>query len=165
MKPVPAAGCPVRAKFQTTRRELAAALIERDEEVDVVLTALIAQEHPLFVGVPGTAKSLLLDSVMGWMGGRRFTILLTKFSTPEELFGPVSVAGLKEDRYRRITAGRLPEADGCFLDEVFKGSSAILNTLLRVLNERTFDNGGEAVPVPLRLCVAASNEWPQAQEN
>src|ERR1043165_5753591 len=108
---------PIQEKFAATRRELSAALVERDDETDVVLTALIAQEHPLLVGPPGTAKSLLLDSVMSWMGGKRFTILLTKFSTPEELFGPISVAGLKEDRYRRITAGKLPEADGGFGDE------------------------------------------------
>jgi MoxR-like ATPase len=162
VKPPP---CPVQEKFAACRRELSEALIERDQEVDLALTALIAREHVLLVGPPGCAKSLLLDSVMRWLGGRTFSCLLTKFTAPEELFGPVSVAGLKEDRYRRITAGRLPEADGCFLDEVFKGSSAILNTLLRVLNERTFDNGGEAVAVPLRLCVAASNEWPQAQES
>src|SRR3954452_2035189 len=148
---------PVQDKFAATRKELSAALIERDDEIDLILTALVAREHPLLVGPPGTAKSLLLDSLMGWMHGKRFTVLLTKFSTPEELFGPISVAGLKEDRYRRITAGKLPEADGCFLDEIWKASSAILNTLLRLLNERVFDRGdGELTPVPLRLCLAAS---------
>ena len=101
-----------------------------------MLTALLAREHVLLVGPPGCAKSLLLEAVMRWLGGKTFTCLLTRFTTPEELFGPVSVAGLKEDRFRRITSGKLPEADGCFLDEVFKGSSAILNTLLRLLNER-----------------------------
>src|SRR5262249_26472012 len=114
--------CPLQEKFAATRRELSAALIERDDEIDLVLTALVAQEHPLLVGSPGTAKSLLLDSVMSWMGGKKFTILLTKFSTPEELFGPISVAGLKEDRYRRITAGRLPEADGAFVDEIWSAT-------------------------------------------
>src|SRR5262249_6136010 len=145
----------VRGKFARARTELAAALIERDPEVDPVLTALVAREHVLLVGPPGCAKSLLLDAVMTWMGGRTFTCLLPGFTPPEELCGPVSVAGLKEDKYRRITAGKLPEADGCFLDEVFKGSSAILNTLLRLLNERLFDPG-DGVPVhcPLRLCVA-----------
>src|SRR3954453_1051179 len=156
---------PLQDKLAITRRELSISLIERDDEIDLVLTALLAREHVLLVGPPGCAKSLLLDAVMRWLGGKVFSCLLTRFTTPEELFGPVSVAGLKADEYRRITAGKLPEADGCFLDEVFKGSSAILNPLLRILNERTFDNGGDVVPVPLRLCVAASNEWPAQQEN
>ena len=81
------------------------------------------------------------------------------------MFGPISVAGLKADKYRRITTGKLPEADGAFGDEIFKASSAILNTLLRILNERVYDNGdGVLSPVPLRIFVAASNEWPHAQE-
>ncbi len=150
----------VREKFALARRELSAALIERDEEVDLVLTALLANEHVLLVGPPGCGKSLLLDAVMGWMSARRFSILLTKFTTVEEVMGPVSLTALKADRYRRVTAGRLPEAEVCFIDEIWKASSAILNTLLKVLNERVFENDGEAVHVPLRLAVAASNEWP-----
>lgn len=158
-------GAGVQAKFAAARRELCSALVERDEEIDLVLAALVAGEHPLLVGKPGTAKSMLLDSLMDWMGGRRFGALLTKYTAPEELFGPISLAGLKEDRFVRVTTGRLPEADGCFLDEVFKASSAILNTLLRILNERTFDAGdGEARPVPLRICVAASNEWADGED-
>src|SRR5215217_4432204 len=98
MKDFKAGACPVREKFLATRRELSAALIERDGEVDVVLTALVCNEHPLLVGSPGTAKSLLLDSLMAWTSGRRFTALMTRFTTPEELFGPISVRGLKEDK-------------------------------------------------------------------
>ncbi len=151
---------PVRDKFAAARKELSAALIEREDEVDLVLTALVAGEHALLVGPPGCGKSLLLDSVLAWTGGTKFSILLTKFTTPEEVFGPVSLAGLKADKYLRVTTGRLPEADYAFVDEVYKASSAVLNTLLRVLNERTFDAGdGVARRVPLRLCVAASNEW------
>ena len=153
--------CTVQEKFLTARSELAATLVEREDEVDLVLTALVAGEHALLVGPPGTAKSLLLDSIARWMAGTRFAALLTKFTQPDELFGPVSLAGLKDDRFVRVTAGRLPEAEFAYLDEIFKASSAILNTLLRILNERTFDDGsGVARPVPLRLCVAASNEWP-----
>ena len=152
--------CPVQEKFRATRRELSAALIERDDEVDLALTALVAREHLLLVGPPGCAKSLLLDALMGWLHARRFSVLLTKFSVPEEVVGPVSLAALKEDRYRRVTAGKLPEAEVAFLDEIWKASSAILNTLLKILNERVFENDGEPVEVPLKLCVAASNEWP-----
>ena len=156
---------PAREKLLTARRELSEALIERDGEIDLVLTALICQEHALLIGRPGTAKSLLLDALLRWTGGRRFTALLSKFTTPDELFGPVSLAGLKEDRYRRVTAGKLPEADLAFLDEVFKAGPAVLNTLLRLLNERVFEDGdGSLVRAPLLLCVAASNEWPDPQE-
>lgn len=156
---------PVRHQFAAARRDLAAALIDRDDEIDLALTALVAGEHVLLVGPPGTAKSLLLDAVARFLDGRRFACLLTKFTQPDELFGPVSLAGLREDRFVRVTAGRLPEADVAFLDEVFKASSAILNTLLEILNDRTFDDGsGVRRPVPLRLCVAASNEWPSAFE-
>lgn len=151
---------PVREKFATARKELSSALIERDEEVDLVLTALLANEHVLLVGPPGCGKSLLLDAVMNWMSARKFSILLTKFTQVEEVMGPVSLAALKEDRYRRVTTGRLPEAEVCFIDELWKASSAILNTLLKVLNERVFENDGGAVKVPLKLCVSASNEWP-----
>jgi len=157
----PEASSSVQQKFARTRQELAASLIERDDEVDVVLTALIAQEHPLLVGPPGTAKSLLLDSLARWLDGRVFTALLTRFSQMEDLFGPISLQGLKEDRYHRVTTGKLPEAELVYLDEIYKASSAILNTLLRILNERVFDAGeGKLMPVPLKICIASSNEWP-----
>lgn len=152
----------VQEKFVAMRRDMNDALIERDGEIDVVLTALIAKEHPLLVGPPGTAKSLLLDTVMRWMGGAsKFSILFNKFTTPEEVFGPISVQSLKADQYRRITTGKLPEAELAFADEIFKASTAILNTMLRILNERVYENGdGTFKKVPLRICVAASNEWP-----
>ena len=123
----------VQAKFAAARTALKTALIERDEEIDTILTALICQEHPLLVGPPGTGKSFLLDSLMQWMGGgvSKFSILFTKFSTPEEVFGPISLQGLKQDQYRRVTTGKLPEAVLAFADEVFKASSAILNTMLK----------------------------------
>lgn len=161
-KTKPAEADAVRVKFQTARDVMKKTLIERDAEIDVALTALLCREHVLLVGPPGTAKSLLLDSLMSWFGGaNKFSLLLTKFTTPEEAFGPFSVQALKQDVYRRVPAGKLPEAELAFLDEVFKASSAVLNTLLKILNERTFDPGdGVAVNCPLMLCLAASNEWP-----
>jgi MoxR-like ATPase len=157
----PAPDDPVRAMFTQARKELSAALIEREDEVDLVLTALVANEHLLLVGPPGCGKSLLLDSVLSWTGGTKFSILLTKFTTVEEVMGPVSLAALKADKYLRVTTGKLPEADYAFVDEVWKASSAILNCLLKVLNERVYDAGdGVARRVPLRLCLGASNEWP-----
>jgi len=160
----PAEPHPVQEKLAQIRHELSASLIERGEEIDLVLTALVANEHVLLVGPPGCAKSLLLDSILARTGGSKFSILLTKFTVPEECFGPVSLTGLKEDKYIRITMGKLPEADYAFLDEIFKASSAILNTLLKILNERTFDAGDGVIRiVPLKLAVAASNEWPSPE--
>jgi MoxR-like ATPase len=159
-RPEPEAS-PLRAKLAAARAELSAALIERDEEIDLALTALLSGEHLLLVGPPGCAKSLLLDALLSWTGGAKFALLFTKFTVPEECFGPVSLRALKDDRYVRVTTGKLPDADYCFLDEVFKASSAILNTLLKILNERVYDAGDGVIrKVPLKLCVAASNEWP-----
>src|SRR3954453_9122516 len=144
--------CPLQAKFATARREMAEALIERDAEIDLALTGLVARENVLLVGPPGCAKSLLLDSLMAWMRGRKFSILLNKYTAPEELLGPISVAGLKSDVYRRVTVGKLPEAELAFIDECFKGSSAILNVMLKILNERTYEVGdGTTVKVALKL--------------
>lgn len=151
----------VRDRFAAVRIELGESLIERTEETDLLLTSLIAGEHLLLVGPPGCGKSLLIDSLMKWTHGSKFNCLLNRFTMPEELFGPYSLSELKNDRFVRITTNRLPEAKFVFLDEIFKSSSSILNTLLKVLNERTFDRGdGVALRVPLELCLAASNEWP-----
>ena len=152
----------VRDKFAAVRRELGESLIERYEEIDLLLTSLIAGEHLLLVGAPGSGKSLLIDSLMKWTHGSKFSCLLNRFTMPEELFGPYSLSELKNDRFVRITTNRLPEVNYVFLDEIFKSSSSILNTLLRILNERTHDRGdGVTLRVPLELCLAASNEWPE----
>lgn len=157
----------IQVKLQTIRDEMRSALIERDTEVDLAIAALLAEQHLLLIGPPGVGKSLLLTGLMRRLtgaGNKTFTYLITKHTTPDELFGPVSPKGLIDDRFYRITENRLPEATAGFLDEPFKGSSAILNNLLTILNEREFDNDGKRVKCPLRLCVAASNEWPQGEE-
>lgn len=150
----------------TLQTQLAAALIEREREARACLLAAIAREHVLFVGPPGTAKSLLATSIANAIDGARcFQTLLTKFSTPEEIFGPVSISALRADRYERKVDGYAPTAHVLFLDEIFKASSAILNTTLTLLQERAYDNGGVRVPCPLRLAIAASNEWPNSEES
>lgn len=116
------------------------------------------------LGPPGTAKSMLAKEVCRRLGGRYFEWLLTKFTTPEEIFGPMSLAALEEGRYERVVAGKLPEAEVAFLDEIFKANSAILNALLTVLNERVFHQGTSAMNVPLLSLFAASNELPEEDE-
>ncbi|ASS67179.1 MULTISPECIES: AAA family ATPase [unclassified Paenibacillus] len=138
---------------------------EREELIRVLLLALMSGEHLMLVGPPGSAKSQLARSAAALFGSSRsFDYLLTRFTTPDELFGPVSLQQLKQDRYVRQTQGYLPEARFAFLDEIFKASSAILNSLLSILNERIFYNGAEAKEVPLLSLIAASNELPEEQE-
>lgn len=155
----------VQDKFAITRKELTHSLIERQEEIDLALTCLLAGEHLLLVGPPGTGKSLLVDSLMRWMHGSKFSCLLNRFTMPEELLGMYSLSELKADKFVRIPSGKLPEAQFAFLDEIFRASPAILNVLLKILNERTFDRGdGIQRRVPLELCVAAANDYPQGDD-
>jgi len=137
---------------------------ERGALVDGMLTAIVARENLFILGPPGTAKSAICEALCGALQGKFFSWMLTKFSTPEELFGPPSLNSLKADKYKRITTGKLPEADIAFVDEIFKGSSAIQNTLLPVINERKFYNDGAPTNIPLISLIAASNELPQAEE-
>lgn len=152
-------------KLRAIRDELRQIFLERDPAVDGMLCALLAGQHVLLVGPPGTAKSMLAEELCRRLDGAAyFSWLLTKFTTPEEIFGPISLAGLEKDEVRRVTAGKLPEAHVAFLDEVFKSSSAILNSLLTILNERRFHDAGEARAVPLRTLVGATNEVPEDEE-
>ena len=137
-------------------------LLQRDVAARALLLSALAGEHLLLIGPPGTAKSELARRLQRLLPGTRyFERLLTRFSVPEELFGPLSLQALEADRYERLTEGYLPAAEVAFLDEVFKANSAILNTLLGLLHERLFDNGSQRVPAPLLTLVGATNEPPQ----
>ena len=153
------------SKLATIRDELNHLFLERAELIDGALCALLSAHHVLVIGPPGTAKSMLADELCRRIGGADyFQWLLTKFSTPEEIFGAVSLKSLEQDDYRRVTDHKLPEAHIAFLDEIFKANSSILNALLTLINERIFHNGRERITVPLITMFGASNELPDEEE-
>jgi MoxR-like ATPase len=135
-------------------------LIERETLIDLIILAAVAGEHVLVIGPPGTAKSAAVRRVAQAMGGSYFEYLLGRFTEPSELFGPVDLKKLREGTVETATEGMLPEAEIVFLDEVFLASTAVLNTLLGLLNERTFRRGHTDIICPLKVCVAASNTIP-----
>jgi MoxR-like ATPase len=139
--------------------------LERSDEIICALLALCAGEHVLFLGPPGTAKSQLARTVCEAVDGSFFYYLMTRFTTPEEVFGPLSLKALQEDDFSRKIDGYLPTAHIAFLDEIFKSNSSILNSFLTVLNERKFHNGQHAIDVPLIAAFGASNELPADEDN
>jgi MoxR-like ATPase len=154
----------IRRDAESVRAAVVAAragLVDRELIAEVVVLCAVAGEHLLVVGAPGTAKSEAVRRTAAQLGGRYFEYILGRFTEPNEIFGPVDLRRLREGVVEIETTGMLPEADVAFLDEVFLGSTAILNTLLGVLNERTFRRGSTNLAVPLRVCVGATNVLPE----
>ncbi len=135
-------------------------LVERDSLVQLIALTAVAREHILVIGPPGTAKSEAVRRVSRALGGQYFEYLLGRFTEPSEIFGPIDLKRLREGEVTTRTDGMLPEAEIAFLDEVFLGSTAILNTLLGILNDRVFRRGRTITQCPLRVCVGASNALP-----
>lgn len=149
-------------KIKRIQSQLTQGLVEREQTIKLTLLAALAGEHILLIGPPGTGKSLVSRRLhLVFKETPYFERLLTKFSVPEELFGPLSIQALEQDKYTRLTQGYLPQASIAFLDEIFKANSAILNALLTLLNEREFDNGVLRQKVPLISVIGASNELPE----
>jgi MoxR-like ATPase len=146
--------------FRNALQAAGRGLVERESLIEMVALAAIAGEHVLLIGAPGTAKSEVARRAARAIGGSYFEYLLGRFTEPSEIFGPVDLRKLREGTVEVETRGMLPEAEIAFLDEVFLGSTAILNTLLGLLNERTFRRGHTAMKCPLRVCVGASNALP-----
>lgn len=152
-------------KIKDIQNALNSQYSEREEVIEGLMVALIARQHALLIGPPGTGKSALVsDLTKRITGANYFQWLLTRFSTPEELFGPVSLKELEQGVYKRNTTGKLPEAHTSFLDEIFKANSAILNALLTLINERVFYNDGSPAQVPLMSLIGSSNEYPEEGE-
>jgi MoxR-like ATPase len=154
-----------REKLKSIREELKQTFLERADLIDGALAALLSSHHLLIIGPPGTAKSMLADELCRRIeGANYFQWLLTRFTTPEEIFGAVSLKALEQDDYRRVTTRKLPDAHIAFLDEIFKANSSILNAILTLINERLFHNGKEVTRVPLLTLFGASNELPEEEE-
>ena len=164
---MPATGPTVDVLLERVRKFyelLAEPFVGREEEARAITLAILSREHVILIGEPGTAKSALARRAAELIHARFFKYLLTKYTEPSELFGPLDLNALKEGRYVRITKGKLPEAEIVFLDEVFNANSAILNALLSIMQERVWYDGYTEIKVPLWTLIGASNRVPDEAE-
>jgi MoxR-like ATPase len=153
-------------KIEACIKHLGLGLYERDEAIRLCLLALLSGEHVFMLGTPGVAKSLLATRLTKVVrDAKLFSYLMTRYTQPEEIFGPVMLSKLKQDIFEKKTDGYLPKAEVAFLDEIWKSNSSILNTLLTALNERKFYNGGNNPNIPLHTMLCASNELPAANQS
>src|SRR5438309_4460129 len=157
----------LRQRINRFRTSLSRFFVEKQEVIDLMVVAAVAQEPLLLVGPPGTAKSdlvLKFKDALGLGEDDYFEYMLTRFTEPSEVIGPIDINQLREGRYIRREQGKLPTARLAFLDEIFKSNSAILNILLTIVNERKFYQDGAPQPVRLRVLFAATNEVPEHGE-
>src|SRR5262245_24928907 len=157
----------LRRKINRFRSSLGRFFVQKQEIIDLMVIASIAQEPLLLVGPPGTAKSDLVIKFKDALGvdeGDYFEYMLTRFTEPSEIIGAIELAKLRKCKYIRRKEGKLPTAKIAFLDEIFKSNSAILNILLTIINEKKFYQEGRPEPVPLRILFAATNEIPELGE-
>jgi MoxR-like ATPase len=147
-------------KLHQTAQELSNHFLDKEEVIRLLLISVLAGEHMVIIGPPGTAKSAMIRMFSKLIDAKYFEYLLTRFTEPNELFGPVDIKAFREGVYTRKIDGMLPQAEIIFLDEIFKSNSAILNSLLTLINERRYSNGNNIVEVPLISVFAASNEVP-----
>ena len=156
----------VESQIKSLLNVLSQGIYEKEHILAMALLSAIAGESIFLLGPPGTAKSLVARRLkLAFKEGKAFEYLMSRFSTPDEIFGPVSISLLKnEDRYERVVDGFLPTATIVFLDEIWKASPSIQNALLTAINEHVFQNGRDTIQLPMKGLIAASNELPAEDE-
>lgn len=156
----------IRERVKQLLASMGKGAFERDEAISLALLTALGGESIFLLGLPGVGKSMIARRLkMAFKDATSFEYLMSRFSTPDEIFGPVSISKLKDsDTFERVIDGYLPTADVVFLDEIWKAGPAIQNSLLTVLNEKIFRNGKQDLKLPLKAVISASNELPAEGE-